>query len=123
MAEGTESKAIDVGAIERKSSRIAAVLVVGGLLGISWATGQTPPAPEYGVALLGLFGLAKVVVLVLGLKTGWPFWKAVALEILALGAVGRLVWTGMRGPDTVPVVVIVVMLLGGAALLRRKAAG
>ena len=121
MEEQTEERpGLDVGRLEKVASRVAAVCVIGGLAGYLLVTGDRAPV-GLALGLVGIFALAKLLVLVVGLKERWPAWPAVALELVAIGGVARVVAVGPQGSETVALAVGIALLLGGAALVRRRA--
>lgn len=121
MADVQEPAGIDIGRFEKVVSRVAAVAVLGGLAGYLVVTGDRAPV-NLALGLIGVFALAKLLVLAVGLKQKWAAWPAVVLELLAFLAVGRIVYAGPQGPETVAIAVIVAVLLLAAAFLRRRAA-
>jgi len=121
MADAQEPAGIDIGRFEKVVSRVAAVAVLGGLAGYLVVTGDRAPV-NLALGLIGVFALAKLLVLAVGLKQKWAAWPAVVLELLAFLAVGRIVYAGPQGPETVAIAVIVAVLLLAAAFLRRRAA-
>lgn len=112
---------VDVGRLEKVISRVAAVAVLGGLAGFLLFTGDRAPV-NLALALIGVFALAKLVVLVVGVREKWPAWPAVVLELLAFLAVGAIVAIGPQGTGMIVLAVAVAVLLLGAALVRRRAA-
>lgn len=121
MADVHEPAGLDVGRFEKVVSRVSAVAVLGGLAGYLVFTGDRAPV-NLALGLVGVFALAKLLVLIVGLKQKWAAWPAVVLELLAFLAVGRIVYAGPQGPGTVVIAVVVAGLLLSAALLRRRAA-
>lgn len=108
----------DVGRLERVLSRSAALLGMATLAIVVLLNPGAGLPVVWPVAVVGLLALAKVVVLVAGVRARWPAWPAVLAELGALGVVAFIV-TSSRALDLWALSVVVV-LLGTAAFLRRR---
>lgn len=111
--------------LERILSRAALLLGMAVLAGVAVASNRLPP-PTWALGILGGLLVAKLVVLTLGIRARWAAWPAVAMELVALAAVGALVALGKRidfGEGSAFLFVAPVgALLLGATFVRRRAA-
>lgn len=112
-----------VGRLERILSRAVLLVGLGALAAVAVISGRIPP-PGWTLVLLGGILVAKLLVLLLGLRARWRMWPAIALELAAIGAVAGVVVSGRRLPVTeaggLLVVIPVALLLGAAYALRWR---
>jgi len=95
---------------------------VAGLCIIGWfvlqAMSPNGQVSKTGIlALIGTYGLTKVVVMVLAIREGWRGWQGLLAEIAAIAVLGQMIWSGIQGGPHI--VLIVAFLLLGMYLRRR----
>lgn len=108
---------IDLVWLERTLSRGVAVVGLAVLILVMAFSEDHKASAAVPLAVVGVFLLAKLVVLALGVRQRWPAWPAVALEIAALSVVAYVVQARTLATLTV---VLVAVLLVGAGVWRRR---